>query len=352
MAQSEQRHGKLMRVGILQQSKSTNHWSTGRNDATSNYLTTNYNTGIIPDPTVNTNDFNWASQAGLYPTYGKSYSESTSGLHRFPFEGTVTKALLAHHLVAAFQRLSEGATTPFSKYFVPVAEPLDFAQNEGFLYTIACDNIQGTDGFLLYNALLENLTLSIDRTATGNDMLMKMSGNWVGNEVAKEQNLSGTWVAQPTTGYYGDEDDNFIVNPSLAGASIDSSLYWFAFEMNIANTIGYIPTTGGKPANYNMTQEVTYNIYLPYDDQTYESFGAYIDGDKVGLSAGIGNATSDGDLVFAASNSRFTANPFEYRDEYHAIRLQFKEYRDNSADWDPGSQDGLVKMADAIDGGF
>lgn len=338
---------KKQKIGLLQQSKVTNHWAAPA-DASANYLTLNYNSGVsIPDPDVQVDNFNWTSASTVMKEYTRRYVDSLSGLPKINFTSAATKAVLAPHLTAFFQNVSEGATTPFTKSFDIASSVLDFATNEGYLHTIAMYNYDGgesADGAILENALLDTFTFEIMPNNRGVARLANISGTWVGNEMNLEQNLTGTWVAMPTTGFYNTSSDVFSLSTLTVGATNLASTPYRRFLFSGNNNVSSdVKTTGGKANNYKISPVVTVEVDLPYDSTTYKLLKHYQSGDNVEIAFQNGVGTADGHIRFYNEHAVLTGNPFVYEGDYQAIRLPIEFYA-------PATLNSpMCKMSDAID---
>lgn len=319
-------HGRSQRIGILQQSKASNHWMAPQ-AASANFQTIPYDAFVsIPDPQVNVDYFNFTS-SGLMPESSRLFVDGISGLPTINFSGVATysNGLLAQHLIAALQDVVEVATTPFAKTITPANTVLDFANNGGYLFTVAMDGGGSpTDGVILENALLNELVISINPNANGVGKLMQWSGNWVGNELEMSQDLTGTWVAMPTGGQFNDNALGFTADLTV-GATVLSNICWRNFTMRFNNNVfSDCKTTGGKANNFKIAPRWTYTLDIVYNSSTYPILKSYKDGDSVSLDIYNGDATPDtaGEINFSFADGVLTANPLIYEGEYLALRIE------------------------------
>lgn len=96
------------KLGILQQSKSTNHWAAPK-DETANFITLATNAGVpVPDPNIVRNEINYLAANGVMAEASRSFIDSVSGLKAINFSDYAIKQQIAMHLAAMFQVVSEG----------------------------------------------------------------------------------------------------------------------------------------------------------------------------------------------------------------------------------------------------
>lgn len=342
-------HGRSQRIGILQQSKASNHWSAPQ-AASANFQTIPYDAFVsIPDPNVNVDYFNFTS-SGLMPESSRLFVDGVSGLPTINFSGvsTYSNGLLAQHLIAALQDVVEVVTTPYVKTITPANTVLDFANNGGYLFSIALDGGGSqTDGVILENALLDELVISINPNATGVAKLMQWSGKWVGNELEMSQDLTGTWVAMPTGGQLNTNTLGFTCALTV-GSTVLSDVCWRNFTMRYNNNVfSDCKTTGGKANNFKIAPRWTWTLDIVYNSATYAIFKSYKDGDSVSLDLYNGDATPDatGEITFDFPNAVLTANPFVYEGEYMALRIEAENL------YLSGSENNIV-LADGVDGNY
>jgi len=268
------------------------------------------------------------------------------------------KNLLAPHLVAAFPgEVSEDGTTPYTKYFEPSDDVVDFYADDALLHTIAIGNYNtgadpetAMDGIILENAILDSFTMTFNNNDRGIARLGRWSGTWVGNEMNFEQNFDNAstafsnWAAAPTTGFYNEAALGFAFSITL-GSDAYNSVCWKSFSITVNNNVtSECKTAGGKANNYLIMPEITFTVDLPYNSGTYTILKNFQDGEDVNnLLFLSGDGSSDGHLKIYNTEGVLTANPFEYNGEYQAIRLQGKLLRP-AAGWSS-----LITMADAVD---
>jgi len=302
------------RIGILQQADFA---TPSAADAA--FETLNYDAGsVIPNGNVVLNTHDITSTSGLIAKQSRAYTDAVSGLKSIAFSGTATKKALAPHFVAALQSVTEGATSPYQKTIVPAFNTsiVDFS-SAGYLYTVATDNINGSDGIILESAVLGDFTFSVNPNADGVARLAKISGNWVGNEMNYNQNLSGSWVAESFTGFY---NNSTALAMDVATWATLSSVCYKSYSLTINNNVTSDCRVAGKANNYKFSPVITVNIVLPYDSNTYGLLNAYNSGTTGSIQLKVGTTGQDGYLSIL-SYGRISATPFGTDGAYETINL-------------------------------
>lgn len=336
------------KLGFLQQSKQSNHW-TAPNDATSNYKLINADVGITYDSGVVVDETNATGSGRLMSEQDRKYVDSTSGLPSITYTAVATKALLADHLVAAFQKVTEAETPPYTKQISPVNAFVDFANNSGYLWTLAFtpSGDAVADSILLKNALLDSFEFSIDNLANGHKQLAQIACTWKGNEITFDNNLSGTLIAAPTSGFFNTANLGFTLDLTIGSDAFAASC-WRRFSMKMVNNVfNLCPTTGGKANQYGLNPELTFTIDIPYTSSNYVILGNYKSGDNVNVNLYNGVGTSDGELNINFPNGILTRDPFTYEGDYSAMRLEIKAQAPTA-----GFSTSAIKFTDSIDGGY
>jgi hypothetical protein len=344
-------HQDSQLLGLLKQA----NWATP-STASSNFETVPYHLGnSLPDPDIKLDEIPFQKGGSLSPNESRSYIDPYSGLPKVPFTVTGAKALIARHLVAAYQNITEAATTPFAKSLRPQDAMIDFAADAGFLWSIAggsYDSGSVGDGWILENALINDFKLSCNPNGTGQERLLKIEGNWIGNNLQTNQHFTGTWVTIATgnmaTAYLNDSLP-FTVDLSLGGDSILSGACFEMFELNHNNNIfAKCKGAAGKALNYHRSGiSDTAVMDIPYTSATYKVLNYYKTGANVSFAFYNGTGLTDGLLKIAFTKGRLTANPMVVRDKYLAIRLQI-EILKPTAGW-TGSE---ILYADTLDGAY
>jgi len=332
---------KTERFGIIQQSKTSNHWAAPAAANATFKLCQWIDAGTPnPNPDVQVDQFNVTSQNGIHFESERFFVDALSGLPSIPFSGTCEKATMAPFLVSAMQGCAEDAGTPFNK-IIPaggLTAPIDFANNEGYLFTVAVD--QGgsaDDGVILENAIIQNLNIVWDLNARGIARLVNMSGTFVGNEMNYEQTLNGTWtnatIAQ--TGFFNNTDawDTDVL-------TIDSVDYKaecvrrVEFQVN-NNVTSNCKTTGGKANQYDLAPEYKIIVTLDYNETTEKILKDFTTGGAVSISWSndSAGAYTDGkwSILGATGGQRLIAPPKIYNGDFLGIQLEIRYYSTNSA---------------------
>lgn len=341
---------RKQKIGIIQQVKTVNHWNVPAAASALFKLMPYYLGQTKVTSGAAMQEFNFATGgAGLMKEAVRRKNDAYNALPTVPFQGVVTKQTLAAHLVAFFQSVTETGTTPFAKTFLPVDVKVDFANNAGFLYSIATGTYAG-DGTILENALLNSLVLTIDQNAKGTQRVAQMSGDWIGNKMNFAQTLSGAWVdtfytATPT--FLNDTTDVFMVDLIIDGATFTGITCWRKFTFTGNNNVSSdCFTTGGKAGNYVMAPTITYELTIPYTDATYVIRKACANGGNVSLVISNGAGTTDGQLYFSFPSGYLTKDPEDFDGDYHAFTLSV-EVDKISTGWA-----NTVKFTDTILGGY
>ena len=348
-------HSKDLKVGVGKQAA----WATPLTEIGTYYLMPYDLTGVSIEPAVEVGQFAYYTAGGIMEENKRKYIEATSGLSKINFAGVAMVERLAPHFVGALQIITEAALTPFAKDMYPADTIIDFAADGGRLHTIAAYTFSGAnyDGILLDNAIIDNLTFTVDANAIGISRLARIAGSWVGNKMTPTQDLSGaTFTALPATPYYFPNALNpthltWVLNLVINGVTYSATAFRrFEFAIN-NNVYSDIKTTGGKANNYKMNPEIIYTIDLPYNTTTHKIFDGFVAGGNVAMDFGngTGNGTAGigGDIKFDTENGVLISNPQVYEGDYKAIRIQFKALRP-SAGWNAQE----VGLCDDTDWGY
>ena len=357
-------HIRKRRVGIIQQSKTTNHWNAPL-DATGAYNVMPYSPGDVDqEPEVFNNQLEFYAAQGIMDSEARRYIESTSGLHRMTFSNStstmanVSFGILSAHLVAALQpegTITEAATTPFAKNAFPPDRVLDWANNEGYIFTVATGNYDDGasvgDGQILENAALDVFSMDFENTENGTGRLKNISGEWVGNRMTYDNYFSGTWVDLPATPTFY-EVGSFNVTITLNSGSYATIDCWRRFNFTFTNNFrSDCRTTGGKANNYKWAPELTFTLDIPYvegTNGTWKILKDYADGSNVSLNIFNGDGSNSGDLNIFPTRATLTEKPFVANEnDYHAIRLVGKCERPTS-----GWTSSFLRWADGLDGNW
>lgn len=345
---STARHLTNQRVGLLRQT----NWATPITNL-GVYKTLNYDKGVsIPQPFAVKNQQNYAIGSGTYmETEDRLVTENAIGLSRLPFKCKMTKPLLAEHLVAIFQKVTEAATTPYKKTFMPVDNPqIDFSANSGYVYTLAGDTYNNGsdagDGFIMSGSILDKLTVKFDNMGEGLARYADLEGEWIGNVCSLESYLSGAWVAKPTDSFYSTAASRFKADLTVGALSKISDICWKSFEMSIMNNVSSECITD-KINNYFLKTVIDVIIRIKYTDATYKMFTAYQAGTNFALDFyNVLTAAVDGEMAFTFPKGYLTDVPKVVDGDYLGLELKARIIKPTAA-WTT-----LVTMSDAIDGTY
>jgi len=345
---STARHLSNQRIGLLRQT----NWATPRTE-TANYQTLNYDKGSsIIQPFSVKNQQNYMNGTGSYmESEDRLVTENAIGLSRLPFKAKMVKGLLADHLVASHQKVTEG-TTPFKKTIMPVDNPqIDFSANSGYVYTLAGDtyndgNANG-DGFLLKNSILDKLTMRVDNMGEGLARFFDVEGEWVGNACVLEKYLSGTWVAKPTDVFFNTPALRFKADLTVGWLSKISNICWQSFEYTINNNVGAECITD-KINNYTLKTVIDVVIRIKYTDATYAMLAAFQAGTNFALDFYNVDtvADADGELAYTLPKGYLTDNPKVVDGDYFGLELKARIIKP-TAGWST-----LITFTDLIDGNY
>ena len=346
-------HSKDSQVGVGIQAA----WATPLTATGVYYLMPYDLTGVSIEPAVEVGLFAYYTAGGIMEENKRKYIEATSGLSKINFAGVAMLERLAPHLVGALQNVTEAAISAYDKDMKPADTIIDFAADGGRLHTVAAytyDSGAGNrDGVILENAIIDNLTFTVDNNANGISRLARIAGSWIGNELNYDQALGGAgFTALPATPYYFPNSlaptyATWVLNLVINGVTYSATAFRrFEFAIN-NNVYSDIKVAGGKANNYKMNPEIIYTIDLPYNTTTHRIFDGYIAGGNVAMDFGNGTGDAGGTIKFDTENGVLIGNPQVYEGEYKAIRIQFKALRP-SAGWNAQE----VGLCDSVDWGY
>ena len=343
---------KSQRIGLLQQSKGSNHWDAVQLES-ANFETQFYDKGgSTPEPNVTLDGYNNMNGAGgVMDEYDNVVVDSITGLKEIPFSGICTKKTLAKHLIGCFQSVNEGATTPYTKQFKFADDVLDWSQNEGYLHTVAFDTGISGRGILLSNALLSEYSVVVETSpqTNGAQRFVKHSGKWAGNVMSYNNTLSGTWTVPAKTLF------NTAVNPFepyldlTIGATALEALPFFRFEFKYTSGLaGDFAAAGGKAGNYIWMPKAQFLIDIPYRSDTAPYLAMFAAGSNAKVVSLDNGLATDGMLIFSNTYGHLATNPYKADGEYIGTRIEINiERPTNFAAWGD-----IMQLADAIDGAY
>lgn len=324
-------HSKRVKIGALKQAD----WATPQG-ASANYYTMNYDkdTSII-EPAVDVSDFDYTSGSSIHSEEGRMYVNEKTGLKTIAFNSVANINLLAIHLSAFFQNLTEAETTPYAKSVKPELDSPDFYNDEGILHSIAFSPLNAVDGNIadgqiLENALLNTLTISYSPAGIGKDSLLKMNGEWIGRKVTPGQDFSGTWVAMPTTGLLSDFGLTALTIGATDLANICLRNAEFSFNNNV--TVDCI-SSDGYAKSYRIQPEMTATFDVPYNSTSMSVLASHKAGSNVAFTFANGDPTQSGKFQIAVTKGVLMENPLVINADYYALRLVVKILKPSAADF-------------------
>ena len=140
----------------------------------------------------------------------------------------MSKDRAADFLYACLQnKVSEGAAANYAKVFKPNTSQPDFTANAGYFFTLAYIQPVTGKSALIKSCIVKELTITADKSGTGDQNLLKMSMVIIGKDITIGQTLSGAFVAQGTS-YYNAHDFTYNYNDATA-------FPWQTFSLKIDN---------------------------------------------------------------------------------------------------------------------
>lgn len=329
---------KQRRVGILQQAD----FATAKAN-TDDFESLAYDAGSVKiNKNVIQNISNLTSTDGWMQKQSQVYVDKISGLKTIDFTGPATLKQLALHFAAALQNVdSEAATTPYQKEMSPAVDTdlPDFTSG-GYLFSIATDNVQGSDGEILDSAILNTFTFEIDFNAEGYAKLAKISGQWIGKSMQNALDLSGTWVAQDTTGLFNDTSGFTL---STSGITSLSDYCKKKYTLTINNNVVVDCRANSAAANYRTPTTITTSVSLPYDSTTYATMTDYLNATQGTITLSTGSTGVSGYLNLV-SYGKISVDPRSVDGDFESIDLTINHNVDTSA-----GKSLAVSIADATD---
>ena len=321
-------------LGLLQQSKASNHWAATQLPGANFKTVQHIDAGTMnPNPDVQVDQFNTTDANGTHFESERFYLDVTSGLPTIPFSGYADKSTLAAFLVGAFQACSEAVGTPYLKTITAagLTGTVNWANNSGYLFTLALD--QGgsaDDGAVMYNSLINNLTLSWDLNARGIARLVTINGDWVGNDLDFEQTLDGSWTnGTPSQGNLFNNTDTWTMN-TLTIDSVDYSGECIRkVDLSVSNNItSNCKTTGGKANNYDWAPEYKMMVTLDYNDTTEKLLNDFIGKKVISLSwtNDPEDNQEDGDMTISSSSGYMISPHKIYNGDFIGVQLEIRFY--------------------------
>ncbi len=299
------------KIGIYRQPKTTNHWNSP--GSTSNmYKMLLCEVGLYPEVEFKGDNANLISTNKVIADKYRFYVSPFTGLPTLSFNALATIDTLHYYLAASCQSVTQATVSPFTKTFKLAGNSglVNFANNEGHLFTIAGKVESSGDAFLITNALLSELALSLDFDAEGYGRMLKLSGNWVGLKIDAGLTISDNNFI--TTSFDVNNFINNTIDPTnlmrfegtIGDYDIDfSNLKVKKFELRINNNISVPYRTGiGYAGNYNLTQEVSFSLQFILDSNTKDILRRII-----GLYSG--GVIPNGNLIL---KNNYSENVYKY----------------------------------------
>lgn len=330
-------------------------WATIATDTTAFKTAYYQHSNTVPDVGVDIGEYDYASATSLIQEEDRTNIDVISGIKQFPFTMIADKRLIAYHLAAALQNVTEAATTPFQKTFNPIDSPVDFNGDAGYVFSIARKNFNQmatSDAVVFGRAILNELRIEFDNMATGTGRAGMLSGTWYCG-TSSNLYLSGTWTNtdEPTEILGAGASANFDLDLITTAATYSDIECWRRFALVINNNVTPLCRgTGGQITQWSMSPQITVEIDLYRNTETLKLYSDYLNGYKFGFSFGNGDGTADGGLLIQNTSKScvMTAPPHGYADGYDTLPITATVMKP-SAGW---SGDPLITFSDAIDQGF
>ena len=320
---------KQGKIGVSPQAA----WGTA---SASTYNSAKYNASTLPmldnAPTLEAREM--VGDSSVTSAVGRSYFDGEGSLKTLSFESYLNVGTLPDHVGGALQDFA--AVTNLYTYS-PEDSVIDFQANEGNLYSIYKQwGSTSADPMLLLNAIIGDITFSLDNTASGVAHLMTMSGNWTGTKI---ENMDGAEQGVVNVaGDYSISESNekwYLIWNDGVDTYTDTCFY--NFSLNISNNVEGVCKGAGNFRNYRIKPTMTVTFDVPHltamEGATQQAF----DGAEMSFSlrnySGTLDPSNEGEIQFQATNMICTASPVAESNGYESISIQAELLRNDTTGW-------------------
>lgn len=208
----------------------------------------------------------------------REFVESYSSRPTISWTAPLQHKVFANVLAAAFQSVTEGATTPFSKTFTFPSTPINFAGGSGYVYNIAAQfpYMGGANyGCRIRSAIVDSVTITIECDSRGFAQVAKYSVTWIGLEAERNLNFATalqeitfdtpnmTWLAGRKAGCeFTNENDT---------VTYSTPFKTFSFTIN-TNSIPIGTTSTGYADSYIIAPTASASLLVPYTQEMSAQF--------------------------------------------------------------------------------
>lgn len=146
-------------------------------------------------------------------------------------------------------RVSQGLVgTGYSKVFRMHASQPDFTANAGCFVTMIWDSPISAKDVVLTSGILRDLTLTWDKSGSGETNLVKATGNFIFKECSINQTSTATGTARDVSLAYKAQDFSMDITP--LGGKI-TAVPWSRFSLTLSNNaVGVDRDSNGRPVTF------------------------------------------------------------------------------------------------------
>ena len=283
--------------------------------------------------TIETDD----AHATRNPTYDDQTNNVNGSAPSFTVSGDAKRLELADWLYAHFQKVVEGATTPYDKTFTFPTTPAqpDFTVDAGYFATFIERFPTASYSWKVIDAISQELTLS------GNPgEYVKFAQAWMARGAGSETaNPSGTWTINPKDRWHWAD----IARVTIDGTAVTMTAGW---EVKLSRTLDKVGHGSGSFDTFGLVlNKLTFKMVILKDALTQSMMTKLKAGTGITVNLGWGNVTpgtDDGDLDITFTAKLLTVKP--NNEDTQGIELT-----GNILAATPGAEPITIIMADAVD---
>jgi hypothetical protein len=274
------------------------------------------------------------------------FHDNFSGPVGYTFETYCSKDRIADFLYMVTQlKVSEGAVgTGYSKVFRMHASQPDFTANAGAFCTMIWDSPESGKDARFTSGILRDLTLTMDKSGTGESNLVKMSGTFIFKKYEVDQTYSGTAAARNIALAY--KAHEFAMDLTFNAVGINDG-QWERFSLTLANNaIGLDKDANGYPVTYflNPADSLKASLEVWYTGVYTNALTDFAAGNTVALTMTKGTVDTDGYFLISL-NGKITNNPFSSGNSQLRVPIELQLGNTTAALTDGCT----LTVADAID---